>query len=76
MRVKMLTTAAGPDGPFEAGRTYHVPDEMPPDVAKAFLQANAATATKSALVTEAPEVEAAVVEPAETATAPRQKAKR
>lgn len=43
MRVRMISTAAGPKhGAFEAGREYDVPGEMPRELAEQFIEVKAA----------------------------------
>lgn len=60
MKIKMKSTAAGPAGSFEAGKTYVAPGNLSVDQATAFLNAGAAEAVKEA-------VERAVLPAPETA---------
>ena len=60
MRVRMVTTAAGPMWTFLAGQEY----DVEPDLAVRLLQAGAAVALRvGAEVTAAPEPERAVASP-------------
>lgn len=66
MRVKMLTTAAGPEGVFPAGQVVDVDEKL----AKAFIAGGYAE------VVDKPIVESAVIEPPEKAVLPAAKRKR
>jgi hypothetical protein len=62
MRVKMRTTAAGPDGVLQAGQTVNLPAEK----TKAFIDGGYAEEVVLS------QVELATAEPKEKATAPAQ----
>lgn len=71
-RVKMLATAAGPNGSHGKGAVYDLPD----DLALAYVEAGAATLlgdpVAKASAPQSPIVERAVVVPPETTLAPNQ----
>lgn len=70
MKIKMLKTAAGPDGTFEAGRTYTAPGQLSEERAVALLNAGSADAVKD-------RAETAAIDPPETPELkPQKKTKR
>ncbi len=70
MRVKMLATAAGPNGVFPAGQVVDV-DEI---LAKAFIAGGYAESVDKA--TDKPGPESAAIEPPEKAVLPAPKRKK
>lgn len=63
MKVRMITTAAGPMGVYQAGATV----ELPNDMAQTFIEARAAVAVSNPTVKRAAaDVEVAQVPAAET----------
>lgn len=66
-RIRMITLAAGPAGVLEPGRVYEVEDER----AQKLVAAGAAVAVEPQMA-KAP-IEAAIIEPEETATPARRK---
>ena len=71
MRIRMLSTAAGPQGVFKGGAEYAVPGEISEQLASGFLKGRAAVEVKEdAKPKQGPaKVETAAAAPvAETAT--------
>ena len=66
MKVRMVKTAAGPDGVWMAGRIYDLPNAL----AKQFIEANAAISLEPA------KIETEAVEPQERAVMPRGRPKK
>ncbi len=66
MKVRMIKTAAGPDGIWMASRIYDLPDAL----ARQFIEANAAISFGPA------KIETEAVEPQERAVMPRGRPKK
>jgi hypothetical protein len=73
MRVRMLTTMAGPEGAWPAGAVASLPDET----AMSLVVAGYAVAVDPVIVAPAPAPETASVQPgAETAVLPKARRRR
>ena len=65
MKITMLTTAADPQGNYQAGLSYEVGVDIPKEKAQAFLQGGYARLTEKArpAAASAAPIETAVAEP-------------
>ncbi|GEM_PF-6876675 len=68
MKIRMLATAASPEGVLDAGKVY----ELPRDKAEAFILARAARPAEAVPIrlAKAVELESATIEPPERTTKP------
>jgi hypothetical protein len=77
MKIRMIATAAGPQGTFPSGKIVEVPDDLAQSfIAGGYAQEVAAEISAPAMENQAPAPETAALEPPERAIMSSGKAKR